>query len=194
MVEGARPLSLERPRRRSRRLWILVAATLVAVVAAAVAGALAWLGSTDEGEPAAGGTPAETSVPDLRRLADGLDHPLYWAGPPGTRTLEVTRTTGGNVFVRYLPDGTRVGDRRPLFTTVATYPQQQAYARALAAARRPGSARATAPGGGLVVWNRRRPTSVYIAAPGTGVLVEVYDPSPQRARALVLSGAVGPVS
>ena len=193
MVEGARPLSLERPRRRSRRLWILVAATLVAVVAAAVAGALAWLGSTDEGEPAAGGTPAETSVPDLRRLADGLDHPLYWAGPPGTRTLEVTRTTGGNVFVRYLPAGTRVGDRRPLFTTVATYPQQQAYARALAAARRPGSARATAPGGGLVVWNRRRPTSVYIAAPGTGVLVEVYDPSARRARALVLSGEVGPV-
>jgi hypothetical protein len=192
MAEGARPLPLERPRRRSRRTWILGAAALVALVAAAVAGAIAWRGTTDEGEPAQG-APAETSVPDLRRLADRLDHPVYWAGPPGTRTLEVTRTTGGNVFVRYLPAGTRVGDRRPLFTTVATYPQRQAYARALAAARRPGSARAAAPGGGLVVWNRRRPTSVYVAAPGTGVLVEVYDPSARRARALVLSGEVGPV-
>ncbi len=192
MVEGARPLPIERPRRRSRTRWIVGAVVLVVVAAAIVAAAAVRL-AADDGDAFAAGVPTKTSVPDLRRLADSLDHPLYWAGPPDTRTLELTRTTGGNVFVRYLPAGTRIGDRRPRFTTVATYPQRQAYARAVAAARRPGSARATAPSGGLVVWNRRRPTSVYIAAPGTGVLVEVYDPSARRARALVLSGEVGPV-
>jgi hypothetical protein len=155
------------------------------------AAALIWLARGDEPEL---GAPAEASVAELRRVAESSNHAVYWAGPPGSRTLELTRTQGGNVFVRYLPRGTEIGDPRARFTTVATYPRSKAYAQAASAARRPGNARAAAPGGGIVVWSRRRPTSVYVATPGTGVLVEVYDPSPQRARALVLSGAVGPVS
>jgi hypothetical protein len=50
-----------------------------------------------------------------------------------------------------------------------------------------------APGGGLATWSTERPSSVYLGFPGSNVLVEVYDPSPKRARELALSGRVGRV-
>ena len=50
-----------------------------------------------------------------------------------------------------------------------------------------------APGGGLAIWSKKRPTSVYLAYPGSDYLVEVFDPSAERARELVLSGEVAPI-
>jgi hypothetical protein len=191
MIEGARGLPVHRSRLRPRRRWILGAGLIAAAAAAAVA--LVWPAVDADDERAATGGPQETSLAALKRVADSLDHPVYWSGPPGGRTLELTRTRNGNVFVRYLPAGTAIGDRRPQFTTVGTYPQPGAYARARAAARRPGNARAGGPEGSLVVWSRSRPQSVYVAFPRSDVLVEVYDPDPRRARSLVLSGAVEPV-
>jgi hypothetical protein len=48
------------------------------------------------------------------------------------------------------------------------------------------------PGGGLAVWRTGQGTSVYVAYPRVRYLVEVFDPSPVRARALAL-GSLQPV-
>jgi hypothetical protein len=34
-----------------------------------------------------------------------VKHPVYWAGPRPSYTYELTRTSDGRIFVRYLPTG-----------------------------------------------------------------------------------------
>ena len=105
----------------------------------------------------------------------------------------MTETENGAVYVRYLPGGARVGDHRPLFTTVATYPMPRAYQQTASSAERKGAVWRNAPGGGIAVWSTRRPSSVYLAYPGSDLLVEVFSPAPGRARELALEGDVGPI-
>jgi len=165
----------------------LGAAVLVAAIVAAVVFVVA--GSEDRGASAGG--PRIVSAEGLRTFA--ASRPLYWAGTvPGT-TIELSEAARGRVFVRYLSGGAQPGDRRPAFTTVATYPSPRAYQETARAGRLEGATRRPAPGGGLAVWRRNRPTSVYLAFPGDDVLIEVYDPNAERARGLVLDGEVGPV-
>jgi hypothetical protein len=171
-----------------------VAAGVVAVAAAAAAVAVPLLltGENDAGvaEP---GVPTEVSVDQLRSAAKETGHHVYWAGAIRGRTLELTENERGDVFVRYLPAGARIGDRRPDFTTVATYPLRRAYEQTERSGERKDAVRRTAPGGGIALWSKSRPTSVYFAYPGSAHLVEVYDPSATRARRLARSGRVGPI-
>jgi hypothetical protein len=49
-------------------------------------------------------------------------------------------------------------------------------------------------GGGFAYYGRSKPTSVYYASPqAPGYQVEVFDPSPRRARSLVLSDRIRPI-
>ena len=86
-----------------------------------------------------------------------------------------------------------MGDERPAFTTVGTYAFDGAYREVQRRGEGEGIQTRQAPGGGLATWSEGRPTSVYLGFPGSDLLVEVYDPDPQRARALALAGEVGPV-
>jgi hypothetical protein len=165
-------------------------AALMALALTAVGAALLLAGEDTERPP---GTPREASVAELRALAEEADSPIYWAGTaPGTR-FEVTETRGGKLFVRYLPPNAKVGDKRPAFLTVATYPYRRAYAHTKDSSHGKGMARAPAPAGGLAVWSEKRPSSVYVAYPGSELLVEVFSPKASEARRMVLDGQVGPV-
>jgi hypothetical protein len=132
------------------------------------------------------GVPTAASAGDLRAFASP-SRPVYWIGPANSGTLEVTRTSGGGVYVRYLSAGVAVGDKAASYTTIATYFTPNAYATMRRSARTPGFAQAKAANGSLAVWRIARATSVYVAFPKTDYLVEVYDPSPRRARSLALS-------
>ena len=44
-----------------------------------------------------------------------------------------------------------------------------------------------------MLWSLDRPTSVYVARPGSDLLVEVYSPDPEQARASSRGGAVAPL-
>jgi hypothetical protein len=167
---------------------------------AAVAGFLVWLfviRSDDNGGSVnvkAGSGPALVSEGDISALADKLGEPIYWAGTqPGTK-LELTDTSDGRVYVRYLTGNASVGDPKPAFLTVGTYPFKGAFDALGKAAQKPGAIVDHASNGGLVVTNRNQPTSVYLAYPDQNFQVEVYDPDPKRALSLVTSGAVTPVS
>jgi hypothetical protein len=105
-------------------------------------------------------------------------------------TYEFTETSAGNVYVRYLPKGVRVGDKRDTFRVIGTYP----YAGALKALQAVGKRTVEKlSGGGVLVKSSGHPKSVHIAYPGLDYEIEVYDPRPGRARILVLSGKITPV-
>jgi hypothetical protein len=164
---------------------------IVAVVLGVVL--LAWLVLRDDDDNGDAGAAKAVSVEELQDLAGSRDRPVFWAGPRSGSTYEVTETPDGAVYVRYLSDDADVGDPRPSYLTVATYPIENGYARVVAASRNEGADAERLPNGGLAVVDSRRPSSVYLAYRGGKYQVEVYHPSPTRARELVLSGAVQPV-
>jgi hypothetical protein len=178
-----------------------------AAVAVAVAGGLgAWaiVGSEDDGPstPAASSATTASTAPSAKPIApvglsaNGLEtliasvrQPIYWAGPKPGYLYELTRTSTGNVFVRYLPLGVKVGTKQALYLIVATYP----YRNALQALKGLAGPKLTIPGGGLAIVDQKDPKSVHLAYPGIQDQVEVYDPSPARSVAVARSGAVRPV-
>jgi hypothetical protein len=138
------------------------------------------------------GAPAGVSEAQLKALASQSNHPIYWAGPK-SGSYELTRTTDGRIYVRYLPGADKVGDRGATFLTIGTYPAAGAFRSLKRAAATSGGVSASIPGGGLMVFNEHTPTSVYFSYPGATYQVEVFNPSPQEARALVLGGKITPI-
>jgi hypothetical protein len=171
---------------------------LGAVVALAVlVGFVAWLifrGDDNNKANAPARAPAVgASQAQLQALQGQVGHEVYWAGRKAGYTYELTQTSQGNIFVRYLPAGVEVGDPRPNFLTVGTYPRRDAYTSLKKISTKQGSVSRQLAGGGIAVYSEQGPASVYAAYPGKGFQVEVYDPSPTRARELVLSGRVRPL-
>lgn len=169
------------------RLGALIALGLAAFV-------VGWLVMNRGGDeaPAVSGATA-TSESELRSFAESASHPVYWAGPKDDFTYELTRTTDGRVYVRYLPEGTDAGDPRARFLTVGTYPRKGAFAELKRAARADGAVSLKLERDGLAVFSDTRPTSVYFGYPDAQYQVEVFHPSPSEARRLALSGQVVPV-
>jgi hypothetical protein len=169
------------------------------IAVAAVAGFLVWylvIRSDDGNEAAnvkAGSGPVAASESDLATLSDKLGQPIYWAGPQPDTQLELTRTTTGRIYVRYLSPGAKIGDRKAGFLTVGTYPFENAYQALQKAADRPGAKVGHIDNGGLVVTNRSSRNSVYLAYRDESFQVETYDPDPARALSLVTAGDVRPV-
>jgi hypothetical protein len=142
---------------------------------------------------AAATEPVAATPATLGALADEVGHPIYWLGPRQNRTYELTRTSNGRIFIRYLPPNAEVGNPRARYTLVGTYPVENAHDVLQRLSTQPGEESAPAPGGGLAVYSTSSPYNVYVAYPGSDVQIEVFDPSAQRALRLVTSGRVTPV-
>ena len=137
--------------------------------------------------------PVEADRNDIAELAQEAGQPVYWAGQIEGTTIELTRTTDGNVYVRYLDEGADVGDSDP-FLTVSTYPFEDAFNALGVVAERPGSSTETLDDGALVVaQGGDSATSAYYAQPGEDVQVEVFDPDPGEALEVATSGDIQPV-
>lgn len=181
--------------RRGRLL--LLAVGLVAALAAAVALG-AWIasdeGSTDVTTSEAEGRPSVAADDqELARQAASVGHVVYWAGPIADRRYELTQTSDGRAYVRYLTTGVAAGDVRPRFLTVGTYPVEDAFATTQAAAARDDARPVRAPAGSVAFTTTARPQSVYLAYEGSDLQIEVFHPAPQQARLLVESGRIRPV-
>ena len=161
----------------------------IAAIVAVVLGIafIAWLVLKDGGDEEAA---KEVSVQELQDTAGSQEQPVFWAGPQTGSKYELTETADGSVYVRYLTGDAEAGDPSPSYLTVATYPLPNGYARVVAASRKEGAEARRIRGGGLAVLDPQRPSSVYLAYPRGKYQVEVYHPSPNRARDLVLSGAI----
>lgn len=137
-------------------------------------------------------TAVAASRAELEAVAAELGRPIYWAGEREGTTYELTRSPGDRVYVRYLPAGARVGTKEP-YLTVATYPLEHGFEATRRAASRPGSVKVPAGPGAVAFYARTRPTNVYLAFRGIDEQIEIFDPSPRRARALVVSQQIRPL-
>lgn len=151
---------------------------------------------SDPAPPAAGLIPAqgpiEISADALRELAQ--KQTIYWAGERPDTRLELEVTDSGNVFVRYLSEDAAVGNNDDDFLTVGTYPADPALELLQNEAMKTDAKTEELEGGGLVMVRKAHPESVYVAYPGSDFQLEVYDPSPDEALAIVTSAALEPVS
>jgi hypothetical protein len=136
--------------------------------------------------------PTAVTVQQLRALESAVRHAVYWVGPESRTTYELTRTSDGTIYVRYLPRGAKVGDSKP-HTTVGTYPFRNPVGAVEAIAKDTGRRTFSTSGGGVAVVDGNHPTSVYVAYQGSNYQLEVFDPSAARALRLVRSGRVVPV-
>ena len=173
------------------RWWVAAAIVVLLVVAI---GLLVWLLATRDDGSATTAKSTTNAVAatedDLRDLAAEVQRPVYWAGPRKGNTYELTRTPKGTIYIRYLPEGVEVGDPRPRFTTVGTYPTAAAFTTVQRGARRTDAKVYRFKSGAIAVTYAKTPTSVFFAFPRSPYLVEVFDRSPARAVQLVTSGQV----
>lgn len=136
------------------------------------------------------GRPSVATVGALQALPRAVGHPVYWAGTQAGVRYELTRPSSGGIFIRYLPRGAGVGDRRAAYLTVATYPGTEAFETVKAQAELRGARIQELPGGRLLISPRGKARSAYLVSPGTDVQVEVYAPEAGRAAALIRSGGI----
>jgi len=129
---------------------------------------------------------------ELKALSAKVGHPVYWAGRQPKTTYELTMTSDGRVYVRYLDPGVAVGSSRPDYLTVGTYPQKGALAILKRTAAKSNAKTFAVAGGGTAYVDPSRRTSVYVAFPRSDFQVEVYDPDAARAKRLVTSGQITP--
>jgi hypothetical protein len=169
--------------------------TAVAAVALVI-GLLVWLfvrgGDSSVSSPVPkDATHVPISEDALKTLSAALGSPIYWVGPRTGYTYELDKTDDNRVYIRYLPAGVDVGSSK-LLLTVGTYPVADAYALTLKLAKKSTAVKLRIGNGGVAFYNRASPTSVFFALPRIDYQVEVFDPSPARARQLVVSGRVRP--
>jgi hypothetical protein len=174
---------------RSPWAWLVAVVLLGALVGIAAGLYLRGGGASN----AKHGRSAAVSASALSSWAATVGHPVYWAGPELGYRYELTHTTDGRIYIRYLPAGVAVGSAAPDYLTVGTYPVNNALSTVRAIGSKSGGSLIKLTAGGLAAVDPDHPLSTYIAYPGAGYEVEVYDPTPGAARRLVTSGAVGPL-
>ena len=136
--------------------------------------------------------PVALSADGLATLAAAVPQPIYWVGPSGAGSYELTRSLD-RTYVRYLPAGVAVGDPRP-FLTVGTYTMSNAYEVMKRTFGTPGNEVVDTPKGGIAVIDESRPTSVYVAYPNTDFQIEIYSPDAAQARDFAVSDKAQPVT
>lgn len=159
----------------------------IVVIAGVVARAIVV--SDDESAGATAGVEI-VSVDELREAAGSQETPIYWAGAQAGTKLELNQPDESSTYIRYLPEGVEAGERQADFLTVGTYEYPGATEELIRLSEKPGGVRRSAPGGGVVYFNRARPQSVYLAYPGVDVQIEIYDPDAAQALGLATSGRI----
>ncbi len=157
-----------------------------AVIAIALAaGIVTWLVMRDTSDSSP--EPTSVSAAQLQALAASVGHPVFWLGPRKGFTYELRQEENGSIFVRYLPAGVGVGANGP-YLTVATYAFPGALGALQIVAGNNSRNAFDLPGGGLAVPAKGYPQSIHIAYPRLDYQVEVFHPTPGRARQLVAAG------
>lgn len=182
-----------KPRSRPRWYWIALLALLAALALGALVMLLLGLTSDPQRSTSAlnlqVGEPILVSEQQLRHYGEE-NGPIYWNGPQTDTQYELTKSTSGAIFIRYLPKGKPVGTTDP-FLTVATYPEAQGYDHlkdAAASGERVSSQTTT--NDALVLVREHSPLSTHFSFPGQQFQVEVFSPREGESKSDVLSGTV----
>jgi hypothetical protein len=182
MSERTMPKPSTRSPVRTKRFRV---GALVAI--ALIAGIIAWLALRDTGSSSSKSNATAVSVTQINALAASVHHPVFWVGAKQGYTYELTQTSTGTISLRYLPPGVNVGAKQP-YLTVVTYPFPGAFEGIKAVVKNPDSTHVDVPGDGIAVGSKKYPESVHVAYPGVDYQVEVFDPTPGTASAIVSAG------
>jgi hypothetical protein len=134
------------------------------------------------------------SQSELIDKSGGFEHPAYWVGPrPGTDQYELTSTTDGRIYIRYLTGGAAVGVNEPQYLTVGTYAVPNA-SQALE--------NAAAAGGTKVSHQKGFDLLKEVGGKGVYVVfndqpdlqIEIFSPTPGQASSLATDGSLQPVA
>ena len=171
--------------RRRRLLAGLVLAVLTSTAPLACGGKRDRSASRGEtgfqAGPQPGPKPVAASVADLKRLSAKGKGPIYWAGRRRGVRYELTRARS-YVFIRYLPKGSRIGDRGVKALTIGSLTGTKPLRRLLSMSsgnRR--FVRFDLPKGGVAIHARGPSQVVYAAYPRSHLQIEVFDPPGSRA-------------
>jgi hypothetical protein len=175
---------------------VRLGAAALLVVAAVVVGIVALAGGSD-GKGSSGGGEGEAvslSAAELIARTSGLGGPAYWIGPrAGTSGYELTDTSDGRIYIRYLTGSAEAGDPRPAFLTVGTYPVEGAK-RAIESAAKNGEGGTLSRHDGYEVLDTGNGSDAYVVFDSEpDVQVEVFSPQRGEATQLATSGALKPV-
>jgi hypothetical protein len=183
MSEGATPDTRPGAEPRSGRFRAAAAVALAIVV-----GLILWLALRDTGgsSTSSSANALATSIDQLRALTATVGHPIFWVGPRAGYTYELTRTSNGSIYIRYLPPDAKVGTKTP-YLTVATYHFPGAFAAVAKVAKQKGVTTFKLAHGGLAEV-KKNAKSVHAAYPGIDYQVEIYDPAPEAAAGLAATG------
>jgi len=176
---------------RRRSLQILAGLVALAAIAAV---AIVVLGSTSpKSEKVTPNKPIAASVSRLISYQKEVGHPVYWLGPFKGFTYELTQTSNGDSYIRYLKPGVKLGDPHPKWTIVGTYPAVKPYNTVRVDIVKYKLHYVPVSYHGIAVWSNAHPDNVYLAYPGLEDLIEIYDPGPAQAQKLALSSLLEPV-
>ncbi len=166
---------------------------VVAITAALLVGW--WFGGTSASSADAQGIapgitvdqPVIVSEEQLLEVANA-HYPLYWAGERPDTDIELTVTSAGGAFVRYLPDGATAGADSE-YLTVGTYYAVDGYS-SLAAVDPSTAEISEAQSGAVMVTFNSDPKSTYFSFPRAAFQVEVFSPTADEASTLVGDGSI----
>lgn len=167
---------------------------LLAVLVVALVGALALLVLRDDEVTLTVDEPEIVSASQLSDLAGESDLPIYWLGERDGVEYEVTETSTGRIYVRYIEDGVDADDEQVEVTTVGTYPSPNGVASLRRAAdNREGAELGRTDDGAVLLIDPSSPNNAHFANRGDDFQVEVFSPVPGEALRLASDGEATPV-
>jgi hypothetical protein len=174
------------------RRWLTILLVVLSVALIAAVGI--WIFRDDDSSSSTAAGPEAVTVSELSGFAAEQGMPVYWLGERGDETYELTDSSSGRVYIRYLPEGTDAGDQRANFVTVATYPSEDGVAELRKAARDEAGAKlGKTDDGAVLLIDPASPNNAHLAYRGANLQVEIYSPVPGEALRLAARGAVRPV-
>ena len=137
------------------------------------------------------GEPQVVTAAELESFADDAEHPVYWLGERADAEYELTETSSGRIFVRYLSGD---GDEEVRSLTVGTYPVEDGVAALRrTAVSEDGKELARSDGGAVLLIDTAAPDNVHMAYPREDHQIEIYSPVPGQALRLASRDRVRPV-
>jgi hypothetical protein len=134
------------------------------------------------------GKPTIVTEQQLRQY--GADNgTVYWAGAEADQEYELTRSSAGATFIRYLPKGVKAGSEQK-YLTVATYPEENGYSLLQESVNSKTLTAQKTKSGALVVINPQTVQSTYFSFPKANFQVEVFSPTSDQSKDLVLQGKI----
>lgn len=166
---------------------------LALLVIALIAGIVVWLvaGKSGNSSKSSSEKTAVASEQGLQKLVSALGETVFWVGPEQGVRYGIEQRSSGQVYVRYLTEKMKADTTTTL--TIGSYPMNNAYAQTVAWAKTKGWKRLATGVGGVTAYTISS-RDVYFVQPDLNYQIEVFDPTPGRAAALVQSGRALPVT